>query len=270
MPQTSRRVMTTVACLLLWSPVFAAERDETGSRSARQLHVVRGVEFVVDEAISTEQLDELAENAAAVQQQLVEELAVPPIEGPVRIYLFAHQKDFSRYVLENIPSVNRSETLGRHGIFLLRQGRPYVFLVKGDDLVRSLRHECVHVVLNVSHPGLPIWMDEGLAQCYEASDGSHWSDRAARVLSKDVMRRAPPTAESLTKLRSMSQLGTREYAGCWANLHHLLEDEDAGRPALRAYLAALMDGNEKPTLAVRIPPLNRAAFATRTGGSAER
>ena len=111
--------------------------------------------------------------------------------------------------------------------------------------------------------GLPIWIDEGLAQCYEASDGSHWSDRAARFLSKDVMRRASPTAESLARLRSMSQLGSREYAGCWANLNHLLEDEDAGRPALREYLAALRDGNEQPKLAVRIPPLSRSTFANR-------
>lgn len=255
--------MATLAYLLLCVPAVAAERDENAARDARKLHVTRGVEFVVSAATDENLLDELAAEFETIQQRLVEDLEVPPVEVPVRFYLFDTRKAFSDYVTEHVPSVQRFDTLGRHGIFLLRQDKPYVFLLKSDDLVRSLRHESVHVVLNVHHRGLPIWMDEGLAQCYEDAHDDYWSDRAAEVLDKDLLRRAPPKIDALTKLKVMSQLGPREYAGCWANVRSLLRDEHEGRDALRAYLAELRSGNEKPTLTVAPPSLKRADFATR-------
>jgi hypothetical protein len=192
----------------------------------------------------------------------VDELDVPAIEETVRIYLFARQRDFSHFVLQHVRSVTWPETLGRHGIFLLREGRPYVFLVDGPSVASSLRHEIVHVVLNGSHPELPIWIDEGLAQCYESADGRHWSDRAARILANDLLHRDPPTPEKLGRLKSMSQLGPREYAGAWAVMQYLLDDVDSGRPALRDYLLAIRNHEENPRLQVQLPTLQRTSFVS--------
>lgn len=247
---------------VLWSalllPVGAIHGSDQTSRLKQ--HVVRGIEFVVDHEISQDKLDELAGNVDDVQQQINDDLGVPAIEGTVRIYLFARQRDFSHFVLQNIRSVTWPETLGRHGIFLLRDSRPYVFLVDGPSIVPSLRHEIVHVVLNGSHPDLPIWIDEGLAQCYEATDGSHWSDRAARILANDLLRRDSPTLDKLSRLSTMSQLGPREYAGCWANMRYLLNDLQTGRPALCKYLKSLRDHHDVDHTQFDVPVLERTSF----------
>lgn len=212
-----------------------------------QLHVVDAIEFVTDHELSRERLEELAGHMRDVERQMQDELGVPALEKTVRVYLFATHAAFSDYVRQHIPSVGRTDAAVRHGVFLLRQERPFVFLASNDDLVQSLRHETVHVVLNTSHPALPIWIDEGLAQCYEDPDGSHHSQRAERVLKNDLLRRGVPKAQSLEKLRTMSQLGPREYAGCWANLEAILESP-SGRETLHDYLAGLRDGKRATPL----------------------
>lgn len=250
----------TAAAALLAVVSWLRAEDPANNAASLRLHVVRSIEFVVDHKIAQEYLNELASNVESVQQQLSEELDVPPIEQTVRVYLFARQKEFSRFVLENVRSVSWPETLGRHGIFVLRQGHPYVFLVDGPTTICDLRHEIVHVNLNVSHPGLPIWIDEGLAQCYEAADGSHWNDRAARILLKDVLRRAVPAQSALGRLSTMAQMGSREYAGSWANMNYVLDDEKSGRSALRDYLAALRVSENKADFDFLIPRLERSAI----------
>jgi hypothetical protein len=248
---SSRRMLRTAALLLALVPLARA----AGASPELRLQVAEGIEFVTDHDLSSARLSELAGHVRDVERRLQEELDVPAVEEPVRIYLFATQAAFGHYVRQHIPGVGRLDTAGRHGIFLLRNGKPYVFVVVGDDVVPSLRHETVHVVLNTSHPGLPIWIDEGLAQCYEATDGTHWSDRAAEALEKDLLRRGVPKASALAKLRTMPQLGPREYAGCWAHMRGMVEDESGGRVRLRAYLAALRAGETPPALHEGMRPM---------------
>lgn len=238
-----RRARSLLLVIVLCSLANVATRGAIAAdRSARlQLQVVDAIEFVTDHELSRERLEELAGHMRSVERQMQDELGVPPLEKTVRVYLFATHAAFSDYVRQHIPSVGRTDAAVRHGVFLLRQERPFVFLAAGENLIQSLRHETVHAVLNTSHPALPIWIDEGLAQCYEDPDGGHRSARAERVLKKDLLRRAAPRPQSLEKLKTMSQLGPREYAGCWANLETLL-GSPAGRATLRTYLADLREG----------------------------
>lgn len=237
----STEALLVVAVLFCVADGAANVARAASPASKLQLHVVDAIEFVTDHELSRERLQELAGHMRSVERQMQDELGVPPIEKTVRVYLFESHAAFSDYVRQHIPSVGRTDAAVRHGVFLLRQERPFVFLAANADLIQSLRHETVHVVLNTSHSALPIWIDEGLAQCYEDPDGSHHSERAERVLKKDLLRRAAPKPQSLEKLKTMSQLGPREYAGCWANLEALL-DSPTGRRKLHDYLADLREG----------------------------
>jgi hypothetical protein len=258
-PRLSRRltaallVLAVIGCVGNGAPSVARAAPP---ESKLQLHVVDAIEFVIDHELSRERLEELAGHMRDVERQMQDELGVPPLEKTVRVYLFATHAAFSNYVRQHIPSVGRTDAAVRHGVFLLRQERPFVFLASNDDLVQSLRHETVHVVLNTSHPALPIWIDEGLAQCYENPDGSHHSERAERVLKNDLLRRGAPKAQSLEKLRTMSQLGPREYAGCWANLEALLASP-SGRTTLSDYLANLREGKSATSLSHSTTPLDK-------------
>jgi hypothetical protein len=208
---------------------------------------VSELEFACGPSISDERLDELARHVGDVQQLLEDELALST-SAALRIFVFDSRREFAIYVQQRIPSVSWAQTAGRHGIFLLRDGQPYIFMLDSDDGVRSLRHEIVHAVLNSACPGVPIWFDEGLAQCYESADGSHHSERAAKLLKSDWLHREPPTVAELSKPQVMSQMSPRLYAGAWHHLSRLLDSED-GRLVVRQYLAAIRDGETAPALA---------------------
>lgn len=205
--------------------------------------VVEGIEFITDHDIPRERLTALATQVQDVQQRLADELDLPPIESTLRIYLFDARRAFSLYVQQMIPTVGWTETMGRHGIFLQRDGQPYVFLLVSDELEQSLRHETVHVVLNAAIPDAPIWLDEGLAQCYESGDPAHHSERAASVLRKDWLRRDPPTLDGLTRNTTMRQMSPRDYAGAWHHVSRALND-DAARARLRTALKSLQRGDQ--------------------------
>jgi hypothetical protein len=262
------RVLVALVGLLCVCTV-AVHADEATSSSRLRKHFVRGVEFVVDFEVTAERLAELAGHVHDVREQVTADLGILSSDQPLRFYLFGTQREFSRYVQKHIPSVDATDTLGRHGIFLQRRGNAYVFLVDHPELIASLRHECVHVMLNGAFSDTPIWIDEGLAQCYENPDGTRWSQRAYDKLCGSILRRSPPTAESLAQLQVMPQMGAREYAGAWAYMYLMLEDVEHGRPLLRAYLASLGQGTPADALWSRMPPVTvrelKAAARGRNG-----
>lgn len=235
-------------------------------RTARlRTSVVNGFEFITDHARSRRNLEFLAGQIESVERELGATLGVPPIPGTLRIFVFARQSAFSQHVRQHIPSVRRADSARRHGLFLLRRRVPYIFLVEGDGLVTSLRHETAHAALNASHPRLPLWIDEGLAQCFESGSGDHWNDRSAGLLEHAFVRRRNLHSRSLESLSVMRQMGPSEYAGCWAHIYQLLRSE-FGREALRTYLGDLRDGRTPATLsdalatiAHRVAPANVAA-----------
>ena len=221
-------------------------------RPQLRMAVVEGIEFIADHDIPRERLTELAACVTGVQERLADELGLPPVENMLRIFLFDDRRAFSLYVRQMIPAVNWTETMGRHGIFLQREGQSYVFLLVSDELDQSLRHETVHVVLNAAVPDAPIWLDEGLAQCYEAEDGTHYSGRAASILHNDWLRREPPSLESLVQNTSMREMSPRDYAGAWHHVSRCLHD-DAARDQLRSALAALQRGEQVDIAGVLLP-----------------
>ncbi|MCA9048033.1 MAG: hypothetical protein KDA89_04860 [Planctomycetaceae bacterium] len=213
-----------------------------------EIQVVSGIEFVTEGNRPYAELNHLAAEFLAVSRKMAADLELSIPSQTVRIFLFRDRRKFAKFVTEHIPSVRTVDVAVRHGIFLLRQGHPYIFLLESKDIVRTVRHEAAHVVLNLNSPDVPIWVDEGLAQCYESPSGDYDSPQARKILKWDWLRRDEPEIAELVGMTNMQQLTPRDYAGCWELAYHLLTNEQNGKPLLRSYMAALREKREPPRI----------------------
>lgn len=197
--------------------------------------------------ISDHRLDDaggIATDLEALHRQLQADLKLPSLDATVRIYLFAKHASFSRYVRKHIPYLTGLDTR-RHGLFLLRNGVPHMFVLRTADLRGSLRHEFVHVVLNTSAPGLPIWLDEGLAMYYETIDDPAGREEITRGLAKRLACGWQPDLARLEQLDEMRDMDTLAYAEAWAWVRLLTEGPAELRGLLPAFLDDLRRGHSR-------------------------
>lgn len=229
MPLQLRLLLLAAALQLCLSPPgLAADR-------ASEIRTIGSIDFVADASFTDARLKEIAGHISAVQRQLSDELGLPPVAGPLRVLIYSSRRDYFLGVRSFIPAISWSDTAGRHGIFLLRDGVPYLFLCDSAELASSVRHETVHAILNTHCRGLPIWMDEGLAQCYAQPDGSHYSERAAAALKAGWLHPGVPDESQLARLKEMRDMTPRSYAAAWQCVYERLE-RDGGVADLREVL----------------------------------
>jgi len=197
---------------------------------------VGGIVFVADHPF--EMAHEVAAELQSLSQRLEKELGVPPPAAAVRIYIFKERSHYERVLLKTIPEMTRRDT-HRNGLFLLRDNVPYLFVLRSDQLMRTLRHEFVHATLNTNLSNLPIWVDEGLATYYEAEPPHGWQPRFHAALADHVKSGGRPDLARLERLKRMQEMGALEYAESWSWIHLCMHGPQELRGVLRAYLSAL-------------------------------
>ena len=185
-----------------------------------------------DAAAIAESLDRLA-------GRLRSELGVNPPRELVRFYLFQNRSCFETFVLHYMPTLSREDTSSRHGLFLLRNDTPHVFALVSGDLRKTLGHEFVHVTLNAFIPGIPIWLDEGLATFYEMEHSAVLHSQLFPMLKSKVRGGWRPDLRRLQGIRNMQQMGPLEYAEAWSWVHFLMSGPAEGRGLLQDYIAEL-------------------------------
>ena len=214
--------------------------------------------FLAEEPLAEAQA--IRSHLLALGQRLQADLGVALPATVVRIYIFDSRARYRRYLRAKHPNLApRGRT--RQAVFLLRDGQPHIFCVRGEKLVRDLRHELVHVVLNGSLRGLPIWLDEGLAEYYETGDplGRHHDHLS--WLQSQRRRGWSPNLARLEALTDFREMGQAEYAESWLWAHWLLHGSGDHARLLRDYLDGLRFELVDPPIGVRLanagvsPPL---------------
>ena len=70
----------------------------------------------------------------------------------------------------------------RRAFFLAQGDQRIVYTYLGPRLEEDLRHEATHALLRGRFGDVPLWLDEGLAEYFEAGP-SDFADRKARTRS---------------------------------------------------------------------------------------
>jgi hypothetical protein len=208
---------------------------------------VAGV-FRIHADFSLDAYGELIDELAVLQDDLTAELGVAQPHEEVHLFLFDKKDTYQAYLQQYFPKVP-----ARKALYIKGRGPGMVFAYRNADLAVDVRHESTHALLHASIDEIPLWLDEGLAEYFEASpanrvaknpyvSGVRWNVRLGYV---------PPLAE-LERLRELSEMGKNEYRDAWAWVHYMLHGGNETRAVLKDYLRQLAEGQEAGSLKTQL------------------
>jgi hypothetical protein len=192
--------------------------------------------------------ERLVAEVGQLQRDLAELLGIGEPREAVHLFLFAEKASYQAYLKQYFPGVP-----DRRALFVKGRGPGMVFAYLNRDFEVDLRHESTHALLRAGGIELPLWLDEGLAEYFEAprderrSDNPHlhltrWSARLGRA----------PRIEVLEAIDNVEQMGRGEYRDAWAWVHFMLHGPPAAREELTQHLAELAAGRPSSRLSERL------------------
>ena len=160
-----------------------------------------------------------------------------PMKGrPVVVYLFSDETNYRRFLQAKYPGLPP-----RRAYFVGSPDELAVYTFWGDRIQEDLRHEFTHGLLHSDLRYVPLWLDEGLAECFEVAGpqpGSinvEYAGRLASLLS-DGWR---PNMKRLERLETVGEMRRDDYQEAWAWVHYLLNESPEKTEILLRYLEQL-------------------------------
>jgi len=180
----------------------------------------------------------LFKDLAYHREHVCRELRLPPTNTEVFVYLFENKERFDEFLHKNHPKLPE-----RRAFFVsqaMRKGGTQdlmVYTYWGENIQQDLRHELTHAILHSVLKGVPIWLDEGIAEFFElptVQDGlnpKHLDQVRQASVRFDLDR--------LERLEEIHQMSPAEYRESWAWVHLMLRSSPQAKQALLSYLQDL-------------------------------
>jgi hypothetical protein len=241
--------IAALAAALVWTPPLAAQAKWPDERQAGP--------FLCHADFALDAQEPLLAELADLQQDLVKQLGAAESRETVHLFLFQGTATYQAYMQQYFPKVPY-----RRALFIKARGPGMVFAYRGDDFEVDVRHESTHALLHTWLEGVPLWLDEGLAEYFEAPHdqraGRHPHMAAVRAL---VRSGELPRLEALEELDEINEMGRDEYRDAWAWVHFALHGPPEVKEELTRHLADLAAGTDaspfSQRLRRRLPDLNR-------------
>ncbi|HXG11811.1 MAG TPA: hypothetical protein VNK04_18795 [Gemmataceae bacterium] len=180
----------------------------------------------------------LFQELADLRDQVHKELQLPTANTVIQVYLFEDEKRYERFMKARHPD------LPRRRAFFVAQPRSVggtedllVYTFWGDFLRKDLRHELTHALLHSVLKDVPLWLDEGLAEYYEAPPERMGINLAH--LEHFQREGLKPNLARLEQLGQVQQMTPAEYREAWAWVHLMLRSKPEARAVLLKYLQQL-------------------------------
>ncbi len=208
--------------------------------------------FVCQATFALTDEEQLLGELPELQRELSRTLGIPAANEQIHIYLFASAAEHQQYIAAHFPQVPY-----RQALFIEGDGQLDVYAYRQAELATDLRHECTHALLHAAVGDLPLWLDEGLAEYFEAPaarrafehpnfDALRWNLRLGMVR---------PIA-ALERRRELAEMSRLDYCYSWAWVHWMLHGPPGAHWVLIDYLADARGGKADGDLSTR---LNAAA-----------
>lgn len=184
------------------------------------------------------------ENELATLDALVAEmrstLRLPEFREKVVVRIFRDEATWREFHRQNFGGAPyRRAMYDRKNYLFDRDDAPgRVYLCLNPKFDKDMRHECAHAILGAAlGRSVPIWLDEGIAEYYEASPEERatnpvWFDRAAERLRRGDFS----SLESLEKIAGIEGMPSVKYCDSWAWVAWFLNGPEAVRDVLPQYL----------------------------------
>ncbi|MEX0611375.1 MAG: DUF1570 domain-containing protein [Pirellulales bacterium] len=162
-------------------------------------------------------------------------LGLPCSEELIEVHLFRDADTYRQYLARHFPTVP-----SRRAFFVESDTRLAVYAHWSDRVAEDLRHEVAHGYLHSMVPGLPLWLDEGLAEFFEVPHRQAGLNPPHLDLLSEMMREGwRPDLVKLERLTDAAQMEQLDYAEAWAWVYFLLHSDPERRELLTGYLAEL-------------------------------
>lgn len=200
-------------------------------------------------------LDELVTQRGDLNRRL----GLPGSDEPIYVYLFENEERFKGFMKLYHPDFP-----DRRAFFVETDTKLSVYAHWSDRMAEDLRHEITHGYLHSTVPNLPLWLDEGLAEFYEAPRNERGLNRNNLKLLIQRMNNEHwhPDLMRLEQLDPAKDMSQNDYAEAWAWIHFLLETRPEYSDSVQAYFSDLRhDGPSKgfyQRLTASIPEPNAA------------
>lgn len=168
----------------------------------------------------------------ALETDIAQTLKLKVGKTPIVIHLFRNHLEQSKYLSVRVPSA-----ANRSACFVQGTDAGRIYLHAHRDWQKDLRHEATHAVLHSALPYVPLWLDEGLAQFFEATpkERARFHPYGADVQLRMRFLWRPKLSDLETK-RTMPDLKQKDYRAAWSWVFFLLEESQESRNLFLAYL----------------------------------
>jgi hypothetical protein len=181
----------------------------------------------------------------AVRHRLVQELetlridvsqtlGLPVSDEPVHLYLFENPKRYDAFVARHFPAFPQ-----RRAFFIETDTTLAVFAAWQERVAEDLRHETTHGYVHAVVRGIPLWLDEGIAEYFEVPradqgvNGVHVAHLAGRLIEGTWQ----PDLGRLESIKDAGAFTQDHYAEAWCWAHWLLQTTPERRRLLQDHLA---------------------------------
>lgn len=193
--------------------------------------------------------DPLVQELLDLRELVEHQLGLPKSDRSVHIHVFADRESYQEFARGSFP-----ELADRRALFVEAGGTLNVFTRWGEDVAVDLRHEVTHGCLHASLRGLPLWLDEGLAEYYEVPViAAGWNEEhAINLAARHVRGDWRPHLERLELLDRPSDMQQADYAEAWAWTYWLLHGPPEARALLEEYLYEARTGMPAIPISARL------------------
>jgi hypothetical protein len=227
---------------------MAAGCATTGGRGTSLLptqHRVKTGPFVIHSNLPVDADSPAVRAVGTLEDDLAARLDCrePPDALPIDVYVLDDRAAFLHLLRFYFP-----ELPPRRAFFMAQGDQRLVYTYLGPKLEEDLRHEATHALLRGRFGDVPLWIDEGLAEYFEAGPGDP-ADRKDRLAKLADDRRSgwTPSMTRLESLGDIHQMTPRDYRESWAWVDMLLSDPNAGSAVLVDHLEhGRDDGRSQP------------------------
>jgi len=234
--------------LALFLMVLAGCRTVNQTVGLPARHSIAGDQLLVRSDVKLPKDHPLIDDLAKLRAEIARTLELPMQEDQVTVYLFADQLRYAQYMQSAYPQLPP-----RRAYFIGTSKELAVYTFWGDRVQEDLRHEYTHGVLHATLKAVPLWLDEGLAEYFEVTDGPTGMNRDYAVrLTSAVENGWRPDLSRLERLTKVEQMQKADYQESWAWVHFMLHDGPETRGVLLDYLKDLRTTEAPPFLKDRL------------------
>ncbi len=191
----------------------------------------------------------LVRDLEALRADVSQELSLPISDEPVHLYLFENMDRYEAFAAAHFPSFP-----SRRAFFVETDTTLSVFAPWQDRIAEDLRHETTHGYVHAVLPGIPLWLDEGIAEFFELprSDQGVHRGHVAHLSGRLLEGTWRADIDRMESLESAGDLSQDHYAEAWCWVHWLLRTTPERRQLLQDYLTDLRRDPKTPPLSARL------------------